>query len=125
MSDGNGKKKGRKPIIPESERPPKPPEPEKEKKPPILPPVELTKSQRRLWISKFGEIEAMKQQAVNIVETLGMEIRRNLVEVFAEELGVEVGKGKRGFDRETMSFMDANELMKKQGQPRMTTLGRR
>lgn len=101
--------------------PPTPPEtPSKEKKFPILESVELTKTQKRLYVDKRTEIEAMKMQAMNIVITLGMEIKRNLVEMFSEELDVELGPGKYGFDPETMSFIDANELKKKMGQPRMT-----
>lgn len=105
--------------------PPEAKEPE-EKESPILKPIKLTKTQQKLYISRSLDIEAMREQINGIINNLGGEIRRNLVEGFADELGLSDALGiKYGFDRETMSFVDINELRKKQGQPRPLIPGRR
>jgi len=98
--------------------PPKPPPPEKK---PELPPINLTKTQMKLYMSKMVDIEAMKRQNDGIINSLGNEVKRNLVETFAEELGIDLTAKKYEFDRETLTFIDYNILRERarmqQGMP--------
>lgn len=97
----------------------KPKEEELDKDAPKLEPIKLTKSQRRLYISRVGDIEAMKNQSVAIINDLGSDIKRTLVETFAEELGIDLSERKYGFDPQSQNFIDLNELKARAGQPRM------
>jgi len=99
---------------------PKPPQPEKK---PELPPINLTKTQMKLYTSKMVDIEAMKRQNESIINSLGNEVKRNLVETFAEELGIDLTAKKYEFNRETLTFVDYNILRERarmqQGMPTM------
>ena len=96
--------------------------PQSEKKP-ELPPINLTKTQMKLYTGKVVEIEAMKRQNEGIINSLGNEVKRNLVETFAEELGIDLTTKKYEFDRETLTFIDYNILRERarmqQGMPTM------
>lgn len=137
MSNGNGKDAKKKLAEkPEEVKDPKekeekesPPEiPEslkgkdpKAKKKPELPPIPLTKSQLKLYRSKMIEHEAMKSQVAGVINQLGNEVRRGLVEGFAEENGIDLMAKKYEFDRETLQFVDFNVLRERlrmqQGMP--------
>jgi len=99
---------------------PKPPQPEKK---PELPPINLTKTQMKLYTGKMVDIEAMKRQNEGIINSLGNEVKRYLVEAFAEELGIDLTAKKYEFDRETLTFVDYNILRERarmqQGIPQM------
>lgn len=92
-------------------------------KKPELPPINLTKTQLKLYTSKMVDIEAMKRQNEGIINSLGNEVKRNLVETFAEELGIDLTAKKYEFDRETLTFIDYNILRERarmqQGMPTM------
>lgn len=125
------------PEIPPKEKELKPEQPEPgnekpegtplegEKEPPKVDPIKFTKSQRRLYINQVTDIEAMKNQSVAIIDNLGSEIKRTLVETFAEELGIDLSERKYGFDPQSQSFIDLNEIRKRAGQPRMRFPGGR
>lgn len=95
------------------------PEDVETEKVPEVEPVKLTKTQRRLYINRVSDIEAMKSQSVAIIDNLGSEIKRTLVETFAEELGIDLSERKYGFDPQSQSFIDLNKLKARTGQPRM------
>jgi len=98
----------------------KPPQSEKK---PELPPINLTKTQIKLYTGKMVEIEAMKRQNEGIINSLGNEVKRNLVETFAEELGIDLTAKKYEFDNQTLTFIDYNILRERarmqQGIPTM------
>lgn len=120
------KEKELKPTVPEpGNEKPEEIKPEGEKEPPKVDPIKLTKSQRRLYINQVTDIEAMKNQSVAIIDNLGSEIKRSLVETFAEELGIDLSERKYGFDPQSQSFIDLNEIRKRAGQARMRIPGGR
>jgi len=101
----------------------KPESPNPSEKKPELPPINLTKTQMKLYTGKVVEIEAMKRQNEGIINSLGNEVKRYLVEAFAEELGIDLTAKKYEFDRETLTFVDYNILRERarmqQGIPQM------
>lgn len=107
---------------PSEETKPESPNPSEKKKPEI-PPINLTKTQMKLYTSKMVEIEAMKRQNDGIINSLGNEVKRNLVETFAEELGIDLTAKKYEFDNQTLTFIDYNILRERarmqQGMPTM------
>lgn len=133
MDDKNNKdpkeKEEKKDQPTEETKKPDPPELPKPKKPPELPPIQLTKTQTKLYTSKMVEHEAMKQQVAGVINQLGNEVRRGLVETFAEELDIDLTARKYEFDRETLTFIDFNILRERarmqQGMPRMTIPNRK
>jgi len=120
----------------------KPPEPPKEpteleklglKEADMLPPINLTKLEQKLYASKITEHNAMGNQVQgivnqlnNLLNQLATENRRLMVESFAENHDIDLTAKKYEFDMETVSFIDfrivRERLRQQMGNPQLTTV---
>ncbi len=96
-----------------------------EKAPPKVEPIKLTKSQLRLYRYWADEIMAIKIQTSNAIDMVGSELKKMLVETFADELNIDLSERKYGFDPQSQSFIDLNELRARIAKSRMRNSGGR